>query len=92
MMDLNSHSFLTKEEMKIKANSIFATKGASTTSEKYTHIPTFKVIEDMALLGWGVTDCKEVKARKGIGFQKHLVVFRNNDIAINGADGDNVFP
>lgn len=92
MMDLNSHSFLTKEEMKVKANSIFATKGASTTSEKYTHIPTFKVIEDMALLGWGVTDCKEVKARKGIGFQKHLVVFRNNDIAINGADGDNVFP
>ena len=37
----------------------------------------------MSALGWGVVDAKEVRARKGIGYQKHLVVFRNNDIQIN---------
>ena len=26
------------------------------------------------------------------GFQKHLVVFRNNDVVINGEDGDTVYP
>lgn len=92
MLDLNKHTFLSLDEIKEKANSIFASKGAESTSEKYSHIPTHKVIEDMALLGWSVTDVKEVKARKGIGFQKHLVVFRNNDIIIHGKDGDNVFP
>ena len=46
----------------------------------------------MDLLGWKVVDAKEVKARKGIGFQKHLLVFRNEDVVINGADGDTVFP
>jgi len=43
-------------------------------------------------LGWGVIDVKEVKARKNAGFQKHLLVFRNNDIMIDGKDGDTVFP
>lgn len=92
MLDINSNTFLTKEQIKSKANSIFADKGASRTSEKYLHIPTFKIIEDMELLGWNVVDVKEVKARKNAGFQKHLVVFRNNEIVIDGADGDTVFP
>jgi hypothetical protein len=45
-------------------------------------------------LGWGVVDAKEVKARKNStkGFQKHLLVFRNDDVVINGDDGDTVFP
>jgi hypothetical protein len=46
----------------------------------------------MGKLGWGVVDAKEVKARKGVGFQKHLVVFRNPDIVVIGKDGDDVFP
>jgi hypothetical protein len=46
----------------------------------------------MDLLGWKVVDAKEVRARKGIGFQKHLLVFRNEDVVINGADGDTVYP
>ena len=91
-MNVNSHVFLSKEEVKEKANSVFAEKGANHVSEKYSHIPTYKVIEDMALLGWKPVDVKQVKARKSIGFQKHLVIFRNNDISIDGKDGDKVFP
>jgi hypothetical protein len=92
MLDINSNTFLSKEQIKSKANSIFAVKGAENTSQHYSHIPTFKIIEDMELLGWKVNDVKEVKARKNAGFQKHLVVFRNEEIVIDGADGDTVFP
>ena len=94
MLDLSKDGFLSKSEIKEKAKSVFTDTAGPSTSEKFTHIPTHKVIDDMAQLGWGVVDAKEVKARakNSIGFQKHLVVFRNPDVVINGADGDTVFP
>ena len=92
MLDLKKEGFLTGDEIKQLANSIFTTSAAPTVSDKFTHIPTYKVIEDMEQLGWGVVDAKQVKARKGAGYQKHLVVFRNPEVVINGADGDTVFP
>jgi hypothetical protein len=94
MLDIQNSQFIDKKEIKNRAKSIFTEKGAPNVSEKYAHISTEKIIDDMALLGWGVVDAKEVKARKAdnIGFQKHLVVFRNNDIQITSEDGDNVFP
>jgi hypothetical protein len=92
MMNLNAQTFLTEQEIKSKAPSIFTKTSSPEVSDKYTHIPTSIVIEDMSKLGWGVVDVKEVKARKGVGFQKHLIVFRNNEVVINGEDGDTVFP
>lgn len=92
MLNLKNQEFLSKEQIKSKAPSIFTSTAAQGVSDKYTHIPTSNVIDDMDLLGWKVVDAKEVKARKGIGFQKHLLVFRNEDVVINGADGDTVFP
>lgn len=91
-LDLNNNQFLTESEIRERASSIFTTKGAPDTSEKYSHIPTNRIIQDMETLGWGVVDAKQVKARKGKGYQKHLVVFRNNDLFIEGEDGDDVFP
>jgi hypothetical protein len=92
MLNLKNQEFLSKEQIKSKAPSIFTSTAAQGVSDKYTHIPTSNVIDDMDLLGWKVVDAKEVKARKSIGFQKHLLVFRNEDVVINGADGDTVFP
>jgi len=92
MLNLENNQFLTKSEIREKASSIFTAKGAPNVSNKYAHIPTDRIIDDMQLLGWGVVDAKQVRARKGEGFQKHLVVFRNNDIQITSEDGDNVFP
>lgn len=91
-LDLNNSQFLTESEIREKASSIFTAQGAPDTSEKYSHIPTNRIIQDMEALGWGVVDAKQVHARKGEGFQKHLVVFRNNDLFIEGEDGDDVFP
>jgi hypothetical protein len=91
-LDLNNNQFLTESQIREKASSVFTATAAPGTSEKYSHISTDRIINDMAELGWGVVDAKQVRARKGEGFQKHLVVFRNNDLFIEGEDGDDVFP
>ena len=85
MLDLNSSKYLSKDELREVAPSIFSTKPSPEVSKKYSHIPTDRLIDDMELLGWNVIDAKEVNARtKGTkGYQKHLVVFRNDDIVIN---------
>ena len=94
MIDLEKGTFLTDAQIKEQAPAIFSEKASSEVSKHYTHIPTTKVIDDMRLLGWDVVDAKEVKARKATtrGVQKHMVVFRNPDVVINGDDGDTVFP
>jgi hypothetical protein len=43
-------------------------------------------------LGWEPTDAKQVKARKNVGYQKHLVTFIHPDILIKGEGGDDVQP
>lgn len=73
-------------------SSVFTTSAHPRMSEKYTHVPTSIIIEDMAKLGWEVSMVKEVKARKDIGYQKHIVKFRNNEIKITGENNDVVFP
>ena len=94
MLNLESSKFLNKKELSEIAPSIFTMTPSSEVSDKYTHIPTEKVIDDMELLGWKPVDAKEVKARTKStqGVQKHMIVFRNNDVVINGEDGDTVFP
>lgn len=89
----NKNEFLTKDQIREIAPSVFTQKAnPSTTSKHYVHIPTERVIDDMEALGWGVVDAKQVKARKGVGFQQHMVIFGNDNIVINGEDGDTVMP
>jgi hypothetical protein len=92
LANLNTIESLNKEQVKQVAPSVFTKTGASTVSDKYSHIPTERVLDDMAVLGWNVVDAKEIKARKNQGFQKHMLVFANPEIVINGVDGDTVFP
>ena len=86
--------FLSNEQIKEAAPTVFTEKPAENVSKHYTHIPTVQVIDDMKKLGWGVVNAQQVKARKDTtkGFQKHLVTFRNPNVVINGEDGDTVFP
>jgi len=50
MLNYTSSNFKSLEELKEIAPSIFTTKGAESTSDKYTHIPTDRVITDMEYL------------------------------------------
>tara|TARA_R100000541_G_scaffold42997_2_gene50229 strand:+ start:72 stop:902 length:831 start_codon:yes stop_codon:yes gene_type:complete len=90
----NSAKYLTKANIMSMAPSVFAQSPSDEVSKHYTHIPTERVIDDMEVLGWKPIEAKEVKARTKHtkGFQKHLLVFRNDDVVINGEDGDTVFP
>lgn len=91
---LQTAKYLSKANIRSLAPSVFSEKPSEDVSSKYTHIPTERVIDDMELLGWKPIEAKEVKARKlsTKGFQKHLLIFRNDDVVINGKDGDTVFP
>jgi hypothetical protein len=89
----DKNEFLTKDAIREMAPAVFTAKADSrSTSKHYVHIPTEKVIDDMSTLGWGVVDAKQVKARKNQGYQKHMVVFGNDNLVVNGKDGDTVMP
>jgi hypothetical protein len=90
--DSSKNEFLTKDVIREIAPSVFTETASAQTSKHYVHIPTETVIDDMATLGWGVVDAKQVKARKNQGHQKHMVVFGNDDLRIDGKDGDTVMP
>ena len=94
MLELKVNQKLNKDQIREIAPSVFTSVPSKEVSKHYVHIPTEIVIDDMEKLGWDVMDVKEVKARKEntIGFQKHLLVFRNENIVIDGNDGDIVFP
>ena len=49
---LQEAKYLTKEAIAKMTPSVFSTKPSSEVSDKYTHIPTERVIDDMELLGW----------------------------------------
>lgn len=82
----------TLDDIKQIAPSVFTEQKAPHLTDKYIQTPTSRVVEDLMRLGWQVTKAQEIKARKGKGFQKHLVVFRNPDIMIRGNNGDDSFP
>lgn len=92
MLNYQATEFKTNSEIRTMAPSVFTDRPSSNVSQHYTHIPTSRVIDDMRSLGWDVVDAKEVKARKGQGTQKHLVIFRNPNVVIDGEDGDTVWP
>jgi len=84
MLDLEKKEYLSKENIRSLAPSVFSEKPSREVSKHYVHIPTERVINDMEVLGWKVVDAKEVAARTTAtkGFQKHLLVFRNDEIVI----------
>jgi hypothetical protein len=88
---MTNHSY-TLDEIKHLAPSVFTEQKAPHLTDKYIQTPTSRVVEDLMRLGWHVTKAQEIKARKGKGFQKHMVVFRNPDIMIRGNNGDDSFP
>ena len=86
--------FLSQEQIRKNCPTAFTEKPSKEVSAHYTHIPTFRVIEDMEKLGWGVVMAQQVNARKSHtkGTQKHMITFRNTDIVVKGDDGDTVYP
>ena len=78
--------YLNETQLK-NYQTLFTSTPHSDLSDKYVHIPTYKVVEDMNKLGWFVKEVTEVKSRgENKGFGKHLVTFENPDLVIEGKE------
>lgn len=87
-------TFLTKEQIAQAAPAVVNNTPAANVSDKYVHVSTLELIDDMSKLGWGVVDVKQVRSKKegAANYKKHLVTFRNNDVVISSEDGETVYP
>ena len=91
-------SYLSKEQIREVAPVVFATEPTNKgVSEKYLHVNTETVIDDLAKLGWFPVTAmqRRTKPRKDgtpTIRSKHMVSFQNPDLMIKGANGDDAFP
>lgn len=72
---------LNKEQLQIVAPSVFAEQKFAERSDKYTFIPTIRLVEKLALEGWQPVAASEQRVRREDrqGFQKHMLRFRKFD-------------
>jgi hypothetical protein len=76
---------MSKEDLLINAPSIFAEEPVAAVSRHYKFIPTSKLIEDFAKLGWEVNRTRQQHSRTDPTHTKHMVVLRNPSLEqING--------
>jgi len=73
-------SFLTLNQIRSKAPSVFATEHDGKRSDRYTFVSSEKIIEGFDDLGWGVVDAQQPNSRKSDpAHNKHLIRFRPRD-------------
>lgn len=91
-------SYLTKEQIKQVAPIVFATEPTNKgVSDKYLHVNTETIIDDLAKLGWQPVTAMQRKTKvKQDGStsirSKHMVSFQNPDLMIKGKNGDDAYP
>ena len=59
--------FLTDDQIRAKAPSVFATHAAANVSEKYAYLPTYQAVRDMRLMGLEVASVREGDKRSPAG-------------------------
>ena len=55
-------------------------------TDRYVHVPTTQVIEDIQKLGWNPIEALQVNARKRKGYQRHMIKFVNPDFIVDEGD------
>lgn len=90
---MKAMKFLTKAEIAAACPAALESGQANHLSEKYVHVSTITLIDDMDKLGWKVSEAKQVRSKKkDEQFRKHMVTFRNEEITITSQDGETVYP
>ena len=81
---------LTIEEIKENAPQVFAATPKPGVSEKYSFLPTSRIIEDMNRLGWQVNQAKSNRSRTAANaeFGNHVVKFFHPDVYMKDQDGN----
>lgn len=87
---------LSIQEVKRLAPTAFVEAPAPSTSQRYSFIPTYRIIEDMDQLGWKVRDAKGMKStgknKIRAEFGAHMIRFFNPEIRINNENGIEAYP
>ena len=68
---------LTPEYLKKIIPSAFAERAHSRVSTKYVFVPTSKITQDLAGVGWFPVEAYQSKSSVYAGFQKHMIKFAN---------------
>lgn len=82
------------EDLKKVVPFAFIDKPTREVSDKYVHVPTSRVIEDLVSMGWEPVQAAQRRGHAGkvSMFSKHMIKFQNPNLVIKGAQGDDVFP
>jgi hypothetical protein len=74
-----NRSELSDESLAVQAPSVFAEQAVQGVSDRYTFIPTSKIVTRMRAEGWAPVDAREqaVRLENRIGFQKHMIRFQH---------------
>ncbi len=56
--------------------SVMSDRSSDKTSDRYSFVPTYKVINLLENNGWMVNSARETNSKRNVGFQKHIVRFR----------------
>ena len=80
---------LTPDQIAEKAPQVYTEAPSENVSSKYTFLPTYQIVDDMAKLGWQVADAKTMKSKNATQkkYGKHIVMFFHPDIYIKDAQG-----
>ncbi len=72
--------------------SVMAEHSHEKTSNKYSFIPTNRVISLLEDNGWFVSDARETNSKRNQGFQKHIIRFRQNKYLGKSLEVEEIIP
>ena len=90
----NADQVMTIDQLKQQVPFAFLDAPTRPVSDKYVHVPTSRVIDDLMSMGWQPVQAAQRRGRAGKTsmFSKHMIKFQNPNLIIKGNDGDDVFP
>ena len=90
----NADQVMTVDQLKQQVPFAFLDAPTRPVSDKYVHVPTSRVIDDLMSMGWQPVQAAQRRGRAGKTsvFSKHMIKFQNPNLIIKGNDGDDVFP
>lgn len=86
--------FMTDDQIRAKAPSVFATHAAANVSEKYAYLPTYQAVRDMRTMGLEVASVREGYKRspEGRNFAIHELRMRRPGDVAQGRQLGELFP
>ena len=90
----NADQVMTVDQLKQQVPFAFLDAPTRPVSDKYVHVPTSRVIDDLMSMGWQPVQAAQRRGRAGKTsiFSKHMIKFQNPNLIIKGNKGDDVFP